>query len=82
MRGRLRRSIFMKLRRSPVIAQGTQFVFILVLFDLLDPPVVIMLEDEMLPDKYENKEVLWIETEADHKIWPYSNRSWKRLRRK
>ena len=41
-----------------------------------------MLEDEMLPDKYENKEVLWIETEADHKIWPYSNRSWKRLRRK
>ena len=41
-----------------------------------------MLEDEMLPEKYENKEVLWIETEADHKIWPYSNRSWKRLRRK
>ena len=48
----------------------------------LDPPVVIMLEDEMLPEKYENKEVLWIETEAKHKVWPYSNRSWKRLRRK
>ena len=41
-----------------------------------------MLEDEMLPEKYENKEVLWIETEAKHKVWPYSNRSWKRLRRK
>ena len=41
-----------------------------------------MLEDEMLPDKYENKEVLWIETEAFHKVWPYSSRSWKRLRRK
>jgi hypothetical protein len=39
-----------------------------------------MLEDEMLPEKYENKEVLWIETEAKHKVWPYSNRSWKRLR--
>ena len=26
----------------------------------LDPPVVIMLEDEMLPEKYKNKEVLWI----------------------
>ena len=51
-------------------------------FDSLDPPVVIMLEDEMLPEKYENKEVLWIETEAKHKVWPYSNRSWKRLRRK
>ena len=48
----------------------------------LDPPVVIMLEDEMLPEKYENKEVLWIETEAKHKVWPYSNRSWKRIRRK
>ena len=49
---------------------------------ILDPPVVIMLEDEKLPDKYENKEVLWIETKAEHKIWPYANRLWKRLRRK
>ena len=45
----------------------------------LDPPVVIMLEDEMLPEKYENKEVLWIETESKHKVWPYSNRSWNEL---
>ena len=49
---------------------------------ILDPPVVIMLEDEKLPDNYENKEVLWIETKAEHKIWPYANRLWKRLRRK
>ena len=36
----------------------------------------------MLPEKYENKKVLWIETKAKHKVWPYSNRSWKRIRRK
>ena len=36
----------------------------------------------MLPEKYENKKVLWIETEAKHKVWPYSNRSWKRIKRK
>ena len=39
----------------------------------LDPPVVIMLEDEILPEKYENKEVLWIYEIVSFRIYGFWN---------
>jgi hypothetical protein len=38
------------------------------------------MEDPMLdPEKYEDREVLWVETKRNAKIWPYHSRLWKQV---